>query len=69
MRSLGKPLLLSCLLFTFFVQGDKGFNANRGTSSVSNRIFYIDYDNGSDKHSGIAKEAAWKRCPGMTGCP
>ena len=29
--------------------------------------YYVDYQNGSDLNSGIAKTTAWKRCPGMTG--
>ncbi|MBN1127959.1 MAG: right-handed parallel beta-helix repeat-containing protein [Chitinispirillaceae bacterium] len=38
-----------------------------GHCTASARTWYIDYEDGSDKNGGMAKKAAWKRCPGMTG--
>ena len=46
-------LTLACLVFAL--------------CTASARTYYVDYDTGSDAHSGISRESAWKRCPGMTG--
>ncbi len=29
--------------------------------------YYIDFERGMDRHSGLSKQDAWKRCPGMKG--
>jgi len=47
-----KALPLTCLLFAL--------------CTVSAKMYYIDYDKGSDAYNGLSKEMAWKRCPGMT---
>ena len=53
MHLLFRPILLAGLAFTL--------------CSTSARNYFIDYDAGSDAGTGLSKESAWKRCPGMTG--
>ena len=31
------------------------------------KTYFVDFESGLDKHSGISKDLAWKRCPGMKG--
>ncbi len=44
------------LLFIFI-----SYDASEATT------YYIDYENGSDKYSGVSKSGPWKLCPGMVG--
>jgi hypothetical protein len=61
-RLASNPLALSCLLAVLL----PGTAAAEVGKPGAPRNFYIDFDSGDDRASGLSPDAAWKRAPGDT---